>query len=108
MPNNERPNILFLFAEDMRADTISSYGNSQIRTPHLDGLVARGFSFSQNLLSNNMQNLEMANGRIVDTDVASEMTELAKNKIKLSSAADMLAKHNKLSTLVDLTVMNLT
>ena len=48
MPNNERPNILFLFAEDMRADTISSYGNSQIRTPHLDGLVARGFSFRQN------------------------------------------------------------
>ena len=48
MPKNERPNILFLFAEDMRADTISSYGNSHIRTPHLDGLVARGFSFRQN------------------------------------------------------------
>lgn len=44
-PAVRRPNILFLFADDMRADTIAAHGNPHIRTPHLDGLVRRGFSF---------------------------------------------------------------
>ena len=43
-----RPNILFLFADDQRADTIGAWGNAHIRTPHLDSLVARGFSFRGN------------------------------------------------------------
>lgn len=45
-----RPNILFLFADDMRADTIAAHGNPHIRTPHLDGLVRRGFSFRRNYI----------------------------------------------------------
>lgn len=40
-----RPNILFLFADDMRADTIGAHGNPHIRTPTLDDLARRGFSF---------------------------------------------------------------
>jgi arylsulfatase A-like enzyme len=40
-----RPNILFLFADDQRADTIAALGNPHIRTPNLDRLVARGLSF---------------------------------------------------------------
>lgn len=44
----KRPNILFLFADDQRADTIAAYGNPHIRTPHLDRLVAAGTSFRQN------------------------------------------------------------
>ncbi len=44
----KRPNILFLFADDMRADTIRAWGNPHIRTPNLDGLVRRGFSFRGN------------------------------------------------------------
>ena len=43
-----RPNIVFLFADDQRADTIGAWGNAHIRTPHLDRLVARGFSFRGN------------------------------------------------------------
>ncbi len=43
-----RPNILFLFADDMRADTIAAHGNPNIKTPNLDGLVKRGFSFRGN------------------------------------------------------------
>jgi len=43
-----RPNFLFLFADDQRADTLSAYGNSHIRTPTLDKLVADGFSFRGN------------------------------------------------------------
>ena len=31
-----RPNILFLFADDQRPDTVAAYGNSHIRTPNID------------------------------------------------------------------------
>lgn len=43
-----RPNILFLFADDQRADTIAAWGNRHIDTPNLDRLVARGTSFRNN------------------------------------------------------------
>lgn len=43
-----RPNILFLFADDMRADTIAAHGNPHIHTPNLDRLVKSGFSFRGN------------------------------------------------------------
>ncbi len=41
------PNILLLFADDQRADTIAALGNPVIRTPHLDRLVQRGLSFKR-------------------------------------------------------------
>ena len=43
-----RPNILFLFADDQRADTIAAHGNPHITTPNLDQLVHAGFSFRGN------------------------------------------------------------
>ncbi|MBN8245933.1 MAG: sulfatase-like hydrolase/transferase, partial [Verrucomicrobia bacterium] len=43
-----RPNLLLLFADDQRADTIGAWGNTAIETPHLDQLVQRGFSFRGN------------------------------------------------------------
>jgi arylsulfatase A-like enzyme len=43
-----KPNVLFLFADDQRADTIASHGNPHIKTPHLDELAASGFSFRGN------------------------------------------------------------
>lgn len=47
-PVSSPPNVLFLFADDQRADTIAAYGNPSIRTPNLDRLVERGFSFRSN------------------------------------------------------------
>ena len=44
----QRPNILFLFADDQRADTIAAHGNPYIQTPHLDSLAKEGFSFLRN------------------------------------------------------------
>lgn len=41
----DRPNILFLFADDQRPDTIAAWGNRHIQTPHLDRLANSGFSF---------------------------------------------------------------
>ncbi|MFM9965793.1 MAG: sulfatase-like hydrolase/transferase, partial [Planctomycetaceae bacterium] len=43
----DRPNILFLFADDQRADTIAALGNSHIQTPNLDRLVRRGLAFDR-------------------------------------------------------------
>ncbi|MDQ3621523.1 MAG: sulfatase-like hydrolase/transferase [Verrucomicrobiota bacterium] len=44
----DKPNILFLFADDQRADTIGAWGNPHIRTPNLDRLAGQGFSFRNN------------------------------------------------------------
>ena len=45
-----RPNILFLFADDQRADTIAAHGNPHIRTPNLDRLAGSGVSFRNNYI----------------------------------------------------------
>lgn len=41
----DRPNVLFLLADDQRADTIAAWGNKHIKTPNIDSIVQRGFSF---------------------------------------------------------------
>ena len=42
-----QPNILFLFSDDQRPDTIGALGNRIIQTPHLDRLVKQGTSFTR-------------------------------------------------------------
>ncbi len=42
----KRPNILVLFTDDQRHDTIQALGNRRIHTPHLDMLVQSGTSFT--------------------------------------------------------------
>lgn len=42
-----RPNVLFLFSDDQRADTIRAVGNRHIQTPNLDRLVERGTVFGR-------------------------------------------------------------
>ncbi|MCE9608687.1 MAG: sulfatase-like hydrolase/transferase [Chthoniobacter sp.] len=42
-----KPNVLFLFSDDQRADTIGALGNTVIRTPALDALVGRGTAFTR-------------------------------------------------------------
>ncbi len=47
-PRNSRPpNVLLLFADDQRFDTIHALGNPQIRTPNLDALAEKGMVFSR-------------------------------------------------------------
>jgi arylsulfatase A-like enzyme len=45
--SQSKPNILFIFADDQRADTIAALGNPRIQTPNLDRLVRRGLSFNR-------------------------------------------------------------
>src|SRR5262245_50756622 len=46
-PPSTTPNILFLFADDQRADTIAALGNSHIQTPALDRLCRQGMVFTR-------------------------------------------------------------
>jgi arylsulfatase A-like enzyme len=41
------PNILFLFSDDQRADTIGALGNAVISTPHIDRIYQRGTCFTR-------------------------------------------------------------
>ena len=41
----ERPNILFILADQQRFDTLACYGNSLIQTPNLNALADRSFVF---------------------------------------------------------------
>jgi len=45
--SNARPNILFLFTDDQRYDTIGALGNRSIQTPNMDRLAESGVSFTQ-------------------------------------------------------------
>jgi arylsulfatase A-like enzyme len=45
---DDKRNVLFLLADDMRADTIAAHGNPHIQTPNLDRLAASGCSFRCN------------------------------------------------------------
>ena len=42
-----KPNILFFFADDQRADTINALGNKTIITPNIDQLVKEGTAFER-------------------------------------------------------------
>ncbi len=51
---NARPNVLFLFADDQRADTIAALGNPVIQTPNLDRLTRSGLSFTRAYMQGGM------------------------------------------------------
>ncbi|MBL4700762.1 MAG: sulfatase-like hydrolase/transferase [Phycisphaeraceae bacterium] len=44
---NKRPNILFLFTDQQRFDTIAALGNPIIKTPTMDRLVREGTTFTR-------------------------------------------------------------
>jgi arylsulfatase A-like enzyme len=45
-PKRSVPNILFLMADQLRADCVGCYGNPVIRTPHMDRLANEGVRFT--------------------------------------------------------------
>ncbi|MGN6812961.1 MAG: sulfatase-like hydrolase/transferase [Thermomicrobiales bacterium] len=47
MTTSQRQNILFLFTDQQRVDTLGCYGNTVCRTPALDELAAAGTRFDQ-------------------------------------------------------------
>ena len=45
--SDSKPNVLLIFADDQRADTIAALGNPIIKTPNIDRLVNTGFRFER-------------------------------------------------------------
>lgn len=43
----KRPNIIFILADDLGFNQIGAYGNTPIKTPHLDRLAKQGVRFTQ-------------------------------------------------------------
>ena len=42
-----RPNIIYIYADDLGYNEVGSYGQAKIRTPNLDRLAAEGIRFTQ-------------------------------------------------------------
>lgn len=47
MPAGERPNVLFITADQWRGDALSGLGHPIVRTPHLDSLARHGVRFER-------------------------------------------------------------
>ena len=45
--STQRPNFLLIMTDQQRADHLGAYGNSQVRTPHIDALAAGGVVFDR-------------------------------------------------------------
>ena len=43
---SQKPNIVFIFADDMTHTAINALGNTEIKTPNIDRLVNRGTTFT--------------------------------------------------------------
>lgn len=46
-PAAERPNVLFIISDDLSPEALSSYGNVQVETPHIDRLASEGVRFTR-------------------------------------------------------------
>ncbi len=47
MPAPQKPNIIFIFTDEQRQDTLKVYGNWRIKTPNLDKLAQESVVFTQ-------------------------------------------------------------
>jgi arylsulfatase len=52
MNDQSQMNVLFISADQMRADSIGCYGNQHVRTPNIDRIVERGVRFSNAICQN--------------------------------------------------------
>lgn len=50
----DRPNVIVIYTDDQRDDTLSAYGNEHISTPNFDALIDDGFSFMRNYCMGSM------------------------------------------------------
>jgi arylsulfatase A-like enzyme len=44
----DKPNVIFILADDLGFKELGSYGQKKIRTPHLDKLAEDGMRFTRN------------------------------------------------------------
>jgi len=72
------------------SDAITNVATSRAQ----NGAESSRLGFAADMLATNRTNLEAANSRIVDVDVAQESTKLARNNILVQAGSAMLAQAN--------------
>jgi arylsulfatase A-like enzyme len=56
----EKPNIVILYADDWRFDTLGCAGNPIVKTPHLDALAKEGVRFTRNCVTTSICGISRA------------------------------------------------
>jgi arylsulfatase A-like enzyme len=84
-----RPNILFVFTDQQRWDTLGSYGNPMGLTPTLDALAAQGVRFTHAFTPQPLCGPARA---CLQTGLYATETNVYKNGIPLSDTYDTIAK----------------
>jgi arylsulfatase A-like enzyme len=59
--DTKRPNILLLYADDWRHDTLGCAGNPVVKTPHLDRLASEGVRFTHACVTTSICGVSRAN-----------------------------------------------
>ena len=44
---SNRPNLIFIIADQLRADFLGCYGAGFVKTPHIDSLAAQGIRYTR-------------------------------------------------------------
>jgi flagellin len=84
-----------------------SYSQILAESRAINGAEQNGLNHDWERVSGKLVNLESAYGRINDTDMAQEMTEMSKSMLVKESAAKLLAKHNRINSNALLTLQQL-
>ena len=48
----KRPNFLFIITDQHRADHLGCYGNTEVQTPHIDSIAAKGRAWDRFYVAN--------------------------------------------------------
>lgn len=59
-PRTDRPNILLLYADDWRHDTLAVAGHPTVKTPRLDALASTGVRFTHNCVTTSICSVSRA------------------------------------------------
>ena len=49
--NSQKPNIIYIFADDLGIGDLSCYGATKVSTPHIDRLAGQGVSIHRNAIN---------------------------------------------------------
>jgi len=85
--------------QDFSVADIVSYIQTLATARARNGAETKHLQYADEMLVQNRTNVEAANSRIKDVDVAMESTNFAKNNILVQSSAAMLAQANTLSSI---------
>ena len=81
-------------ANEISVDNVTTAIQSIATLRAQNGATSSRLQFASEMLSTNKQNLEAANSRIIDVDVASESTQLARANILVQAGSSMLGQAN--------------